>query len=257
MDNNSVVTKKSTPKKIAKIIGNILAVIYVIAVLLISFTVFTSMKTGHASLFGYSFHYVLTDSMESERDDAIFEGDLVICHSQDDFYNIADDKIIAYETEVYQKDENGDIKQKRIVRIHRILEKDETGVRYITVGDNSPDNDKDGFPDPDDAPVPPNNIIGIYTGIRIPGVGAAFEFLRTPNGILIFLVIPMSAFFIYALYKFVKTMIEYKLEKATSGAPADGELTEEQKQAAIAEYLAKQAAEANKDENNTDNTSEE
>ena len=34
-------------------------------------------------------------------------------------------------------------------------------------------------------------------------------------------------------------------------------ITEEQKQAAIAEYLAKQAAEANKDENNTDNKSEE
>ncbi len=257
MNNNTTKTKNNSVKKIFSVIGNILITVYVIAVLLFSVSVFTSMQTGYPSVFGYTALYVKTDSMESDAEDAIFTGDLVICKEQDNYKTLQNGEIIAYKATVYQEDDSGKLNDFEIVKVHRIIGKDEAGVRYITCGDNSPDTDGDGLPDPDATPVNPDFILGVYKGTRIPGVGSAFEYIQGQNGILYFLVIPMAAFFIYALFKFVKAMIEYKLEKATSGAPADGEITEEQKQAAIAEYLAKQAAEANKDENNTDNASQE
>ena len=236
---------KSTAKKIFDTFTSILIVIYVILVMFISISIFTSMKTGYPSLFGYSFFYVRTDSMEPE----IYTGDLVVCHDKEDFYSLNEDRIIAFKAYEYVKNDAGEVEPVEIVKIHRIVGKDDTGTRYITKGDN--------VDQADVSPVAPSSVLGIYEGVRIAGIGKFFDFLQGQNGVLFFLVIPMAAFFIYALFKFVKAMIDYKLEKVTSGAPADGELTEEQKQAAIAEYLAKQAAEANKDENNTDNTSEE
>ena len=259
--NNRVNNKKNSGKKVINIITDIVIALYVVLVLILSVSVFSSMRTGYPSVFGYSLLYVRTDSMESDAPDAIFEGDLVLCKEYEHYEDLKIDKvdgdIIAYKTTVYQEDDLGNISEHEIVRIHRIVDTDENGVRFITRGDNSPDEDNDGEPDNDGNPVNPSNILGVYEGTRIPGAGKVFDFLQSQNGILFCLVIPMAAFFIYALFKFVKAMIDYKLEKATSGAPAaDGELTEEQKQAAIAEYLAKQAAEANKEENNTDQKSE-
>lgn len=238
--------KKSTVKKIFDVIGNIFITVYIIAALVISVMVFSSMSTGHPSLFGYSFMFVRTDSMEGKADDAIFEGDLVLCKQQDNYFKLEDGTVIAYNVTV--KDDNGNPVE--IVKIHRIIGRDEGGINYLTKGDNTPAMDE--------IAVSPSYILGVYDGIRIPHVGSVFDFLQSQNGILICLVIPMAAFFIWALYKFIKAMIEFKMAKA---APAEGELTDEQKQAAIAEYLAKQAADANKDEtpkdeNNTDSMSE-
>ncbi len=233
--------KNSTAKKILKVIGNIIITVYVIVALVMAILIFTSMSTGHPSLFGNSFMFVRTDSMEGEAEDAIFEGDLVLCKQKDDYFDLEEGQIIAYNVTV--KDDNGNPVE--IVKIHRIIGRDEGGINYLTKGDNTPAMDE--------FPVSPSYILGVYEGTRIPHLGSVFEFLQSQNGILICLVIPMAAFFIYALFKFVKAMIEYKMSKAV---PADGELTEEQKQAAIAEYLAKQAAEENKEENNTEESSD-
>ena len=237
--------KNNTTKKIFNTIGNILITLYVILALVISLMVFSSMETGQPSLFGYTFMFVKTDSMEGDAPDAIFKGDLVLCEQRDDYFSLETGEVIAYSVTVYDESDQ----PVEIVKIHRIIGMADDGVSFITMGDNAPG--------ADDVSVFPNCVLGVYTGIRVPAIGSIFEFIQSQNGILFCLVIPMAAFFIYALFKFVKAMIDYKLEKATSGAPAaDGELTEEQKQKAIEEYLAKQAAEANKDENNTDDRSE-
>ncbi len=235
----------STVKKVFSVLSTILVIVYIVAALTVSIMVFSSMQSGHPSLFGYTFLFVKTDSMEGSADDAIFQGDLVLCKQRKSYSSLENGEIIAYNTTV--EDDSGDSVE--IIKIHRIVERDETGNGYITKGDNTPA--------VDEKVVFPGSILGVYEGKRVARIGSAFDFLQSQNGILFCLVIPMAAFFIYALFKFVKAMIDYKLEKATSGAPTDGELTEEQKQAAIAEYLAKQAAEANKDENNTDSSSEE
>ncbi len=245
--------QNSSVKKVFNVIGNIIITLYVVLVIFFSVSVFTSMATGYPSVLGYSLLFVETDSMESDAKDAIFVNDLVLCRELDSYYGLEVGQIIAYKVDITKTQADGDRVSEQIVRIHRIVETYDG--HYITAGDK--DKDENGMPLKDIDPVYFSEILGVYEGKRLPMVGKFFDFIQSQNGILFCLVIPMAAFFIYALFKFVKAMIEYKLEKATSGAPADGELTEEQKQAAIAEYLAKQASEANKEENNTDQNSEE
>ncbi len=249
---NKIKTKKSPGKKILDLIGNILITLYIIAVILLSVSVFTSMKTGYPSVMGYSLLFVRTDSMEGDAEDAIFKNDLVLCHEQDSYLHLDVGAIIAYRSMQYDTETGEELGE--IVKIHRIIEKLNNGMSFRTRGDNSPDLDGDGEPDADAALVRETHILGVYEGKRIPNIGKVFDFLQSQNGILFCLVIPMAAFFIWALFKFIKAMVEYKLSKAP--VSTEGELTEAQKQAAIAEYLAKQAA-APKEENNTDNLSEE
>ncbi len=249
MGNNKVKNgNNTTAKKIWDIVSTILVILYTVVVLFIAVSIFSSRITGHPSLFGYSFLYVETDSMEGDNPDSLFVGDLVICKQQDNNYeDLEIGEVIAYR-EMEQKYDNATGmpvgEPYEVVKIHRIIGFD--GDLFITKGDN--------VEEADPVPVNPYRVLGVYTGTRVAGIGSFFGFVQSPTGIMIFMVLPMAAFFIYALFKFVKAMIEYKMSKEL---PADGELTEEQKQAAIAEYLAKQAAEANKDENNTDSSSEE
>ncbi|MBQ4560891.1 MAG: hypothetical protein IJA55_01000 [Clostridia bacterium] len=251
MDNNVVKTKKSTAKKIWDVISTILIVLYIIIVLFVAISIFSSKMTGYPSILGHSLLFVQTDSMEGDAPDAIFEDDLVICKEQNDLYlDLEIGQIIAYREmqQNYDAETGAPVGEPyEIVKIHRIVGFD--GDFFVTKGDNVEENDP--------ISVSPVKVLGVYTGTRIPKIGAIFDFVQSQMGIMICMVVPMAIFFIWALYKFIKAMIEFKMEKSTVGAPAEGELSEEQKQAAIAEYLAKQAAEANKDENNTDNTSEE
>lgn len=248
---NTTTNKKSKVRKVLSIIGTVFVSVYVVLALVFSLSVFTSMKTGHPRIFGHTILYIETDSMEGDKEDSLFIDDLVVCKEVDtDTLEIGD--IIAYDALIVNKDAYGNVigEPYTIIKIHRIVDK--SGSNFITRGDNSPDEDGDGIPD-DDSPVKASDILGKYQGFRLPKVGGFIEFISSQNGIFICLIIPMAAFFIYALYKFIKAMIEYKMSKAPSEST---ELSEEQKQAAIAEYLAKQAAETVNNENNTENNSE-
>ncbi|MBR6513225.1 MAG: signal peptidase I [Clostridia bacterium] len=252
MDNNKVKKNKSTAKKVWDVISTILVILYTIIVLFVAVSVFSSRLTGtgQAAVLGYTFLYVETDSMQTDKPDSINVGDFVICkQDKNDFKDLEIGEVIAYR-EMQQKQDpitKEPIGEPfEVVKLHRIVGYD--GDLYMTKGD------KDGL-EVDPVSVNPYRIVGVYTGTRVPYVGFVFDFVKSPTGIMICMVLPMAAFFIYALYKFVKAMIEYKMSKDPS---LGTELSDEQKQAAIAEYLAKQAneAEANKDENNTDSKSE-
>lgn len=252
MDNK--ISEKNT-NKFKKILSNIATVIvsvYVIVALVFSISVFTSIKTGHPKVFGYTLLYIETDSMEGDKEDSLFVDDLVICKDVDyDDLKVGD--IVAFDTVMVKKNSHGEVigQPYSIIKIHRISEKSSTTI--VTRGDNSPDNDGDGLPD-EDNPILESDILGVYTGIRMAKVGGAIRWLSSQTGIMCVFVIPMALFFIYSLYKFIKSMLEYKMSKAPAG-----ELSEEQKQKAIEEYLAKQASEAaNKEapaeENSKDNS---
>ena len=250
---NTTTKTNSKLKKIFSAVGTVIVYAYVAAALIFSLSVFTSMSTGHPRIMGYTVLYIETDSMEGDKEDSLFVDDLVVCKEVDtDTLEIGD--IIAYDALIVNKDAYGNVigEPYTIIKIHRIVDK--SGSNFITRGDNSPDEDGDGVPD-DDSPVKASDVLGKYEGFRVAKVGGFIDFISSQKGIFICLIIPMAAFFIYALYKFIKAMIEYKMSKEP--VAANGELSEEQKQAAIAEYLAKQAAEANKEENNTDKKSEE
>lgn len=233
--------KKSMVKKIFDVVSTVVVVLYLVFAIVISVSIFSSMgnESGVPSLFGYQFMNVVTDSMEGDKPDSFNAGDLVICTLPDSTFSLKEQQIIAFRSTIYVENEE----EKEIIKIHRIVDIDEDGY-YITQGDHEEERD--------DMPVSPMRVLGVYTGNKISNGGDVFEFITSSTGLLICLVLPMAAFFIYALFKFIKAFIEYKMSKTV---PADGELTEEQKQAAIAEYLAKQAAET-KEENKEDEASE-
>ena len=72
------------------------------------------------------------------------------------------------------------------------------------------------------------------------------NFLQTPNGFLICVVIPLVLFLLYELYNFIKVMMTVKNEKKNK-------LDEEEiKKKAIEEYIAQQNKEQEKSESDAD-----
>ena len=98
------------------------------------------------------------------------------------------------------------------------------------------------FPDINDY-----DILAVYHGTRIPKVGAFINLLQTQVGFFWVILFPMILFFIYQAVRVVMNAMAYSKEKGIEQAKAaveNAELTEEQKQRAIAEYLAQQKAQA-------------
>ena len=130
------------------------------------------------------------------------------------------------------------------INTHRIIEiVEEDGIeKYRTQGDN-----KETNPEPDAELKKPIDILAVYTGTKIPGIGNFFSFIRTQLGFFLCILLPMILFFVYEAIRVILNIIAYNKEKAMEAAAetvASSELTEEQKQRAIAEYLAQQKAQA-------------
>lgn len=125
---------------------------------------------------------------------------------------------------------------------HRIVEViEDKGITYYkTQGDN-----KETNPVPDDELQTSASILAKWTGKRIPGIGGFLGFIRTQLGFFLVILLPMILFFVYEAIRVVLNILAYNKEKAKEEAMeavANSELTEEQKQRAIEEYLAKQKA---------------
>ena len=207
-------------KKVLKVVVDVLAWIILIAAFLVTLMVFSSSRNdGIASLFGIMPMSVQTDSMAP----TFKAGDLIFVKKIDDLNALSKDDVITFYTII-----NG----MRSLNTHRIAEvNDSDGAKsFITRGDNNMIDDE--------IPVYPSDIVGKWTGKKIPGAGKVLTFLRTKKGFFICIVIPMALFFLFELYKFVATMIESK-RKMTK------EDEEEIKRKAIEEYLAAQQAAGN------------
>lgn len=188
----------------------------------------TSKASGVPNLFGYAPLNVESDSME----DTFSAGDLIISkvsNDMNDRFETGD--IVSF----YQ-----DILGEKKLNTHRIVEviKDNGIEYYKTQGDNPNTN-----PEPDEKLKKPQDILAVYTGTKFPGVGNFFSFIRTQLGFFLVILLPMILFFVYEAVRVIMNVIAYNKEKAAeeaAAAVANSELTEEQKQRAIEEYLAKQ-----------------
>ena len=127
-----------------------------------------------------------------------------------------------------------------ILITHRIDDiKDEGGTLiYTTWGDN-----RVSAPIPDD-PMTINEIQSVCP-FRIPFAGRFIDFLKTPLGFILCLVLPLLGFIAWQAYKLVSLYLKSKKleleEEAEKISKTKSELSEEEKNAIIAEYLAKQA----------------
>lgn len=247
-------------KKVDKVelIGDIVTAIILVFAVVFTLLTLSSAKSedGLPNVGGYSLFSVQSDSMEP----VFYTGDLLLIKE----YKGEDLKpgdIISFRT----------IEQGQyIINTHRIVEEHDIGgiTTYTTRGDNTPANDQ--------TDVVESEIVGVYArvdekegdkdkGTRIKGLGKVIDFVKgtgetgdkwsislnkgQPNerklnlSFLLFIILPLALIFLFQIYKFIRALNESKKEKTKAELLENGELSEELKQKAIEEYLAKQAAE--------------
>lgn len=205
-------------KKTLKIVLNVLAWILLILALLITVLTFTSSKNnGVSSLLGFIPMTVESPSMEP----TFYEDDMIVCREVDDVYKLEKGDVITFWT-------RNIVEGQKVKNTHRIVEINDTnGTRsFITRGDNNPSDDT--------VPVYAADIIGKWTGMRLPKFGKVMRFLQTKTGFFCCIIIPLALFFLFELYKFIVTLIEVKKPKLSE------QDEEEIKRRAIEEYLASQ-----------------
>lgn len=219
---------KRTLNKILNIIVDILVILVLVVSIFIVTLSLTSKSSGVPNIFGVAPLSVQTNSME----DTLMVNDLIFAEVTNDIsyeYQVGD--IVSF----YQTIDGEDV-----INTHRIVDvvEDDSITYYITQGDNKMTN-----PEPDDRMQTASTILAKYTGNKIGGIGAIFSFIRTQLGFFLCVLLPMIMFFVYEAIRVVVNIIAYNKEKAAEEAAemiANSELTEEQKQRAIAEYLAQQ-----------------
>ena len=216
-------------RKVLKRIFNIMIDIIVVLILIVSVLVvtlsLTTESSGVPNIFGIAPLSVQTQSME----DTINPGDLIFCSLTDIEDEFQKDDVVTFPIEI-----NGE----KVLNTHRIVEvvKAQNITYYKTQGDN-----KETNPEPDMDLQTSSTIVAKYTGTKIPGLGNVLSFIRTQLGFFLCILLPMIIFFIYEGIRVIINLLAYNKEKAIEEAKEtlnNSELTEEQKQKAIEEYLA-------------------
>lgn len=213
-------------KKILNIVIDIIVVLILIVSILVVVLSLTSKSSGVPNILGIAPLSVQSNSME----DTFTTGDLLLSQVTNDpgeTYEVGD--IVSFPIDV-----NGE----SVLNTHRIVEviEDDNITYYRTQGDN-----KNTNPEPDIDLQTASTIVAKYTGTKIPGLGNVLSFIRTQLGFFLCVLLPMIIFFVYEAIRVVMNIIAYNNEKAINNAQAavqNSELTEEQKQKAIEEYLA-------------------
>lgn len=217
---------KKTLAKILHIVIDVLIILILMISIIVVVLSLTSKSSGVPNILGIAPLSVQTNSME----DTFTTGDLLLSQVTNDpgeIYEVGD--IVSFPIYV-----NGE----SVLNTHRIVEviEDDNITYYRTQGDNKQTN-----PEPDIDLQTASTIVAKYTGTKIPGLGNVLSFIRTQLGFFLCVLLPMIIFFVYEAIRVVMNIIAYNNEKAINNAKAavqNSELTEEQKQKAIEEYLA-------------------
>lgn len=216
-------------KKVLKRATNIIVDTVVVLILIVSMLVvmlsLTSKSSGVPNIFGIAPLSVQTESMKGTVD----PGDLIFCTLTEIDDEFQKDDVVTFPIEI-----NGE----KVLNTHRIVEvvEDNNITYYRTQGDNEETN-----PEPDKDLQTSSTIVAKYTGTKIPGLGNVLSFIRTQLGFFLCILLPMILFFIYEAARVIMNLLAYNKEKAfeeAQSAVSNSELTEEQKQKAIEEYLA-------------------
>lgn len=175
--------------KVLNVVGIILCAI-LIPILIVNCTLIIKSfihKDDVPDFLGVLPMIVLSPSMQPD----IMEGDLIICV-----------KTEAEEIEVGQVISFFDPAGKgTMVVTHKVDEIiEENGKLYFkTYGINN--KNADGTFDKDSKPVPAENLVGRYTGIRLPAIGDFAMFMQTPAGLILCVAVPIVALIAYDLIR--------------------------------------------------------
>jgi signal peptidase len=220
-------------QKLVSAISNILIVIIILFAAIVSLMAVNAKNNDNIpSLFGYTTFSIQTDSMEG----TINPGDLIVGKVVDNPEELEEEMIISFHT----VDKDG----KYFINTHKIIKVIKNGsyVSYQTKGDNEEY--------PDERKVAPGDVISVYTGVRIPLLGYVITFLSGKLGFFLCIVLPVLLYTIWQVYKLVVAVMHNQKLKIIE--EAQGQTSDEVKQAIINEYLAKQKElEQSKQENNS------
>lgn len=224
-------------KKVLNIVITILIVCVLIVSILMAAVALTSKDTGVPNVLGKATISVLTDSMTGEDALCFNAGDMIICDVVSDketaTYKVGD--VVTFQFDI----DNDGVTDLVTHRIHKV-NKDGT---YQTKGDNNSTYDQNENNEVVFSNISNFDIVATYHGVKIPGIGNFFAYIRTPMGFFLCVLLPMILFFLYEAVRVVINIIAYNKEKAIENAQAivdSSVLTEEQKKRAIEEYLAAQ-----------------
>jgi len=184
-------------KKTWKLIGNIVFwVVLAIVVVYSAVALFSRQDENMTTFLGMSALTVESDSMEN----TFYKGDLIFIKTDFNIADLSDDDVITFRaTEVTDDGVRG------YYNTHRIIDISDDRLFFYTKGDNAP-------ADPD--PVVPNDIIGVWTGVHLRGMGSFINFLKSSTGFLLFIVLPCLAFLVYEVVRFTKIYSQYQVQKS-------------------------------------------
>lgn len=185
-------------KKAWKIISNILVwAVVAVAVFMMIFTIISvnTFNRNDRDLFGVKFYIALSDSMSKTDFDA---GDLILVKEVDPT-TLQEGDIIAYQSQ------NSENYGQTVTHKIRAKAKDANGnPGFITYGTTTNVDDETVVTYP--------FILGKYQ-VALPKVGTFFQFLKTPQGYIICILIPFLLLIIYQGLNCVKIFKMYKAEQ--------------------------------------------
>lgn len=185
-------TKKG--KKTWKLVGNIVFwVVLALVVVYSAVALFSKQDENMTTFLGMSALTVESDSME----DTFYEGDLVFINTNFDTDTLDVDDVVTYR--VMEIDGT-----RLYYNTHRITDISIDRVLFYTKGDNAP---------ADPNPITANDIVGVWTGTHLRGMGSFINFLKSSTGFLLFIVLPCLAFLVYEIIRFTKIYSQYQVQK--------------------------------------------
>lgn len=190
--------------------------LWVLIVIIAFFAIVTFSRRGSGNvmrLFGYTPMTVLSDSMSPT-----FHKDDLILVRQGDPTAYEEGDIISFWTV---------IDNQRVINTHRIASVFRQGdiVQYTTRGDANQTNDQ--------YLVSPADVIGAYA-LSVPLMGGVLAFLSTGTGFLVVIVLPILAFFLYQLYRFILLLLDIKRQTVIEATKAAMEELERERAAQAA-----------------------
>jgi len=183
--------KKRDVKKIINIVVNVLLVVAIILAAVCTYVSFVSTSgNGVPSILGVRPFTVQTDSMYP----TLKPGDLIIDVAVKDYRELRVGDIITYWTI---------IEGQRVLNTHKIAGIYDGGDYLIfeTMGEKVNQTDV--------LTVHESEVVGVYK-FRVPGVGKVLDYLQTPTGFMIVIVLPVLLFFVFHLVQFFRVLFEYQ-----------------------------------------------
>ena len=183
--------KKRDIKKTINIVVNVLLVVAIILAAVCTYVSFVSTSgNGVPSILGVRPFTVQTDSMYP----ILKPGDLIIDVAVKDYRELRVGDIITYWTI---------IEGHRVLNTHKIAGIYDGGDYLIfeTMGEKVNQTDV--------LTVHESEIVGVYK-FRVPGVGKVLDYLQTPTGFMIVIVLPVLLFFVFHLVQFFRVLFEYQ-----------------------------------------------